>query len=67
MHILPLGVSCTEVYDVVFVFLADLRALVEVFLLITASQTKKHWLNYLVKKKTQSTVFNTDTSVSRVI
>ena len=51
MHILPLGVSCTELYDVVFVFLADLGALVEVFLLITASQTNKHWLNYLVKKK----------------
>lgn len=56
----PLDVSCKD--DVVFVFLADLGALVEVFLLLTASQIKKHWLNYLVKK-TQSTVFKTDTSV----
>lgn len=56
MHILPLGVSCKD--DVVF--LADLGALVEVFLLLTASQIKKHWLNYLVKK-TQSTVLKTDT------
>lgn len=60
MHILPLGVSCKD--NVVFVFLADLGALVEVFLLLTASQIKKHSLNYLVKK-TQSTVLKTDTPV----
>lgn len=47
---LPLDVSCKD--DVVFVFLADLGALVEVFLLLTASQIKKHWLNYLVKENT---------------
>ena len=58
MHILPLEVSCKD--DVGFVFLADLGALVEVFLLLTASQIKKHWLNYL-GKKTQSTVLKTDT------
>ena len=46
----PLDVSCKD--DVVFVFLADLGALVEVFLLLTASQIKKHWVNYLVKKNT---------------
>ena len=49
MHTLPLDASCKD--DVVFVFLADLGALVEVFLLLTASQIKKHWVNYLVKKK----------------
>ena len=50
MHTLPLDASCKD--DVVFVFLADLGALVEVFLLLTASQIKKHWVNYLVKKNT---------------
>ena len=48
MHTLPLDASCKD--DVVFVFLADLGALVEVFLLLTASQIKKPWLNYLLKK-----------------
>lgn len=48
MHTLLLDASCKD--DVVFVFLADPGALVEVFLLLTASQIKKHWLNYLLKK-----------------
>ena len=60
MHTLPLDACCKD--DVVFVFLADLGALVEVFLLLTASQIKKHRLNYLLKK-TQSTFFKTDTPV----